>query len=495
MPVKIIVTTFLLILLITYPDSARIIGNTRHSGGIGGGGTEGNQISVRDSRGRIHCVYSTGVGRPYASNVPSDIYYVYSIDNGMTWSMPMNVSNIDTCNSDKPCIAVDSRDVLHLVWRQFHEAIGTLPRGEDLYYSYFENGIWSEPVNISKNPGTKVSYYSSLVVDSTNCLHVVWDRQTGSGNWDIFYSCLDGDTWSTPYNISQDPYDSAFPCLAIDRQGNLHLAYRIRTTYWPIIYRKYNGNYWSLPEVVSDTFFAGNATIVVDSRNNPHIVFPSYYYTKQVNNQWTYPQRIIHMGDTLCRHFDFAIDSCDNLYMVWEARIPSGSTYREDIYYCTYNGTIWSNPINLTQDTSRSWTPKLGNPVHSSGVDLIWLDLDPTHPNPCTLDVVYMRLNPVVPGLEETPLQNLISIKPSLKIYPNPAKSVVRVQYSLPVEGKVTIQLFDISGRLIKTLVDEYKKSDNYSLTLNTKTLPTGVYFLSLQTDEKRVIERLVVVK
>ncbi|MEO0092363.1 MAG: T9SS type A sorting domain-containing protein, partial [candidate division WOR-3 bacterium] len=87
-----------------------------------------------------------------------------------------------------------------------------------------------------------------------------------------------------------------------------------------------------------------------------------------------------------------------------------------------------------------------------------------------------------------------------LKIYPNPAKSAMRIRYSLPIESKVSLQLYDISGRLIKTLVNEEKKPGNYSLTFNTKTLGScplraGVYFLSLQTEKKRIIERLVVVK
>jgi hypothetical protein len=82
-----------------------------------------------------------------------------------------------------------------------------------------------------------------------------------------------------------------------------------------------------------------------------------------------------------------------------------------------------------------------------------------------------------------------------VKVYPNPAKILTAIRYSLPAGGKVLLQLYNISGRLVKTLVDESKKSGNYSLTLNSKTLSSGVYFLSLQTKSKRLIERLVIVK
>ncbi|MEO0083732.1 MAG: T9SS type A sorting domain-containing protein, partial [candidate division WOR-3 bacterium] len=97
-------------------------------------------------------------------------------------------------------------------------------------------------------------------------------------------------------------------------------------------------------------------------------------------------------------------------------------------------------------------------------------------------------------GINEIASQPL-AMTLGLKVYPNPAKSLSVIRYSLPVEEKVTIQLYNISGRLIKTLLDEYKQPGNYKLTLNTKPLSAGVYLLTLKTDGKRIIERLVVVK
>ncbi|MCX8015337.1 MAG: T9SS type A sorting domain-containing protein, partial [candidate division WOR-3 bacterium] len=60
---------------------------------------------------------------------------------------------------------------------------------------------------------------------------------------------------------------------------------------------------------------------------------------------------------------------------------------------------------------------------------------------------------------------------------------------------KVSLNLYNITGRIVKTLVDEYKKPGNYSLTLNSKTLPTGVYFLLLQSQDKIIINKFAIVK
>jgi len=98
-------------------------------------------------------------------------------------------------------------------------------------------------------------------------------------------------------------------------------------------------------------------------------------------------------------------------------------------------------------------------------------------------------------GINEIASPNRVAMTLSVKVFPNPARSISVVRYSLPAEGKVSLQFYDISGRLVKTLVDEDKKPGNYSVTLNSKTLSSGIYFLSLQTDTKRIIERLVVIK
>jgi len=97
-------------------------------------------------------------------------------------------------------------------------------------------------------------------------------------------------------------------------------------------------------------------------------------------------------------------------------------------------------------------------------------------------------------GIEEN-RNPLTAVRFSLKVFPNPAKTLTAIRYSLPIEGKVSLQLYDISGRLVKTLVNEQKKPGIYKINLNTKGLSAGVYFLSLKTESKRVIERLVVIK
>ena len=100
----------------------------------------------------------------------------------------------------------------------------------------------------------------------------------------------------------------------------------------------------------------------------------------------------------------------------------------------------------------------------------------------------------IISGVEENN-QLLSRARLSIEIYPNPAKTLTAIRYSLPAESKISLQLYDISGRLVKTLVNESKKSGIYNVNLNTKILSAGVYFLSLQTESRRIIEKIVITK
>jgi len=83
----------------------------------------------------------------------------------------------------------------------------------------------------------------------------------------------------------------------------------------------------------------------------------------------------------------------------------------------------------------------------------------------------------------------------SLKISPNLFKTQTLITLSLPEQQKVSLRLFDISGKLIKVLCDENMLAGVHKINLNGKDLSSSVYFLALQTSNKKIIERFVIVK
>ena len=66
--------------------------------------------------------------------------------------------------------------------------------------------------------------------------------------------------------------------------------------------------------------------------------------------------------------------------------------------------------------------------------------------------------------------------------YPNPFNPSTKISWQSPVSGRQTLKIFDVLGREIETLVDEYREAGVNSILYNVNSsLPSGVYFYQLQ--------------
>jgi ligand-binding sensor domain-containing protein len=79
--------------------------------------------------------------------------------------------------------------------------------------------------------------------------------------------------------------------------------------------------------------------------------------------------------------------------------------------------------------------------------------------------------------------------------YPNPFNPETSIKYSLPLDGNVKIEVFDILGKHIKTLVDDYKQSGVYEIKFNGASLSSGIYFYSLSAGGLSLTKKFVVIK
>lgn len=66
--------------------------------------------------------------------------------------------------------------------------------------------------------------------------------------------------------------------------------------------------------------------------------------------------------------------------------------------------------------------------------------------------------------------------------YPNPFNPSTSISFSLPQREYVTLKVFDLLGREIKTLVDGELSVGEHSIAFDAKTLPSGVYFYQIKT-------------
>lgn len=80
--------------------------------------------------------------------------------------------------------------------------------------------------------------------------------------------------------------------------------------------------------------------------------------------------------------------------------------------------------------------------------------------------------------------------------YPNPFNPSTKINFSLPSDSKVTLNIFDISGRLVSTLLNnEFKTANYYTVSFNGANLSSGTYFYSIRTDKNTETKKMVLIK
>lgn len=84
--------------------------------------------------------------------------------------------------------------------------------------------------------------------------------------------------------------------------------------------------------------------------------------------------------------------------------------------------------------------------------------------------------------------------------YPNPFNPRTNIAFSLPKDAKVELMIYDIIGRLIGTLVDDYMKAGSYVIPFSDnqflgKKLAGGVYFYRLQVNDFVSVKKMVLIK
>jgi hypothetical protein len=64
--------------------------------------------------------------------------------------------------------------------------------------------------------------------------------------------------------------------------------------------------------------------------------------------------------------------------------------------------------------------------------------------------------------------------------YPNPFNPVTKIDYDLPKDSKISIKLYDVTGREMMTLVNTQQNAGNYTIQVNANNLSSGIYFYTL---------------
>jgi len=78
--------------------------------------------------------------------------------------------------------------------------------------------------------------------------------------------------------------------------------------------------------------------------------------------------------------------------------------------------------------------------------------------------------------------------------YPNPFNPKTTIEYDLPQKGKVKLEIFDISGQKIDTLVDQEQTAGRYSLNWSARDQASSIYFYRLSFENRIIATRKMIV-
>ena len=79
--------------------------------------------------------------------------------------------------------------------------------------------------------------------------------------------------------------------------------------------------------------------------------------------------------------------------------------------------------------------------------------------------------------------------------YPNPFNPSTTIKYQIPNAGNVTLKVFDILGREVTTLVDEFKNEGRYEVNFNASKLASGVYIYTIRANDFTASKKLMLLK
>jgi hypothetical protein len=79
--------------------------------------------------------------------------------------------------------------------------------------------------------------------------------------------------------------------------------------------------------------------------------------------------------------------------------------------------------------------------------------------------------------------------------FPNPFNPTTTIRYELPQNGVVTIEVFDILGQKVRTILNEFKRSGRYEVTFSSSGLASGVYIYQLRVNDFITSKKMVLLK
>lgn len=421
--------------------------------------------------------------------------------NGTDWAEE-ELLYADTFLNFCPLITFDKKGTAWVVWTQ--EAVESLQwsgHGDfELFFTRWNGTSWEQARQLNPtNPRLDAAFGLASGGDQIWC--VSWSYPLDRSYWQVFASCWNGVNWDTLRMIS--PADSScrhgFPSITVDERGRPHIVWCDALSR-VIYYRTRNDNSWSVPRRINDPNIVPSASwgapqIAVDNEGNLHVVWVGVaagetdwdiFYSKFDGEQWLAPIRINCNDDYHDFYPTITVSSPEDIWVIWDKEF---SFWDNHIYASHFNGVAWSTEERLDNRCeyncyNRVTSDLTGNPW------VIWNGITLGIDHGCD---VYSNRYSSVSVIE--PYAKL-SFSP-LSISPNPFSYSTEIRFELLSQSDIAIEVYDVSGKLVKTFEKYRQKPGRYTLIwdgTNDKGIKInrGVYICKFTNGRHSVNKKIV---
>jgi beta-glucosidase-like glycosyl hydrolase len=79
--------------------------------------------------------------------------------------------------------------------------------------------------------------------------------------------------------------------------------------------------------------------------------------------------------------------------------------------------------------------------------------------------------------------------------YPNPFNAQTTVVVKVPIEGNLSIKVFNVTGEEVAELFNDFKTAGTYTFNFNADKLASGIYFIRMKMMNKILTHKIVLLK
>ncbi len=291
-----------------------------------------------------------------------------------------------------------------------------------------------------------------------------------------------------------NPYTTSFDVFPLKRQLDyIYDYYTESTTTWLVWVQSMHVDSGSVEYIVRDSLPEDDSVLTWNIEERKalwHRIYTDYDFPYQDTSFWTYDTSIISLHESLSGLHELSASD-----LVWNFPISHPDTT--------------STHVHRFSDSSRALASKLWSikrPDCGGGDDSLLFSESSglflrkassfyggCHNTHTSWDLmVRLRGNPFLSVLEPTKYPSTFVLEQN---YPNPFNPRTQIDYILPKSATVSLRLYDLLGREVKTLAEGPQTAGAHSVILNSEDLSSGVYFYRLYSGESVQMRKLAIVK